>query len=208
MDILNIPHMKELGIAIILDILMTAENISGVHRGGLAMADLLNEDMSLRKETILTNHQTIHRLGEATPPEEGIAGHPDITPIMGHLDVDITTPQAEIIVGDVIPEDERNSICTDVSGLRTREVTITRLGGVALHIENLGMTIPESIALIHRPSTESPENPGTVTHTIHTTHHPDINCLSMQTKFFGNGCKVLRGTLAPLKPGLNLTLVE
>lgn len=150
---------------------------------------------------------------------------------MDHLDVDITTPQEEVIVGDVIPEDERNSICTDVSGLRTREVTITRLGGVALHIENLGMTIPESIALTHHPSTESPENPGTAiqtTHTIHTTHHPGINCLGMRTRFFGNGCEVLHGweysyftllrfmlmellysrTLAPPKPGLNLTLVE
>ena len=142
--------------------------------------------------------------------------------------MDITTPQAEVIVGDVIPEDERNSICTDVSGLRTREATITSLDGVALHIENLGMAIPESIALTHRPSTESPENPGTATHTIHTTHHPGINCLSMQTRFFGNGCEVLHGweysyftflrfmlmellysrTLAPPKPGSNLTPVE
>jgi len=230
-DILNIPHMRGLGVAIVLNIMMTAENISGVHRGGLEMADLLNEDMSPRKEIILTNHQTIHHPGETTPPEEGIAGHPYITPIMDHLDVDITTLQAEVIVRDVIPKDERNSICTGVSGLRTREATITRLGGVAIHIENLGMTIPESIALTHRPSTESPENPGTATqatHTIHTTHHPGINCLSMRTRFFGNGCEVLHGweysyftllrfmlmellysrTLAPPKPGLSLTLVE
>ena len=215
--------------AIILDILMTAENISGVNHGGLAMTDLLN-DMGLREEITLTNHQITHRPGETTPPGEGTAGHPEIAPIMDHLDVDITL-QVEVIVGGAILEAERNPICADVSGLHTREATITRLGGVALHIKNLGMAILEGIALIHHPNMESPESPGAATpatHTIHITHHSGIECLSTQTRFLGNGCGVLHGwersyfallrfrltelsysrTLAPPKLGLNLTLVE
>ena len=215
--------------AIILDILMTAENISGTNHGGLAMTDLLN-DMGLRKEIILTNHQTIHRPGETIPPGEGTAGHPEIAPIMDHLDVDITL-QVEVIVGDAILEGERNPICADASGLHTREATITRLGGVVLHIKNLGMAILESIVPIRHPNMESLESPGAftlTTHTVHTTHHSGIECLSTQTRFLGNLCGVLHGwersyfallrfvltelsysrTLAPPKLGLNLTLAE
>jgi len=135
-------------------------------------------------------------------PGEGIVGHPEIIPIMGCPDVDATTLQVEIMAEDVILEEELDLIHTDVSGLRTREATITRLGRVVLHVG--GMAILERIALIHRPSTESPENP----HTIHTTHDSHIKCLSMQTRFLGNGCEVLHGTLAPPKLGLNLTPVE
>jgi len=179
-DILNIPHMKELGMAIILDIIMTSENISGVHHGGLAMTDL----------------QIIHHPGEAIPPAEGTTGHPGTTPIMNHLDVDITTLRVKVIVGDVISEDERNPTCADVSGPHTREATTTRLGVVVLHTKNLGMATLESIALIHHPNMEIPESPGTVTqttHTIHTTHDSGIECLSTQMRFLGNGCEVLHG---------------